>query len=287
VSDLHATIAALAVAVNDLVERRPDSRLVFVVHGRNLELRDELYTFLRALDLKPLSFADAVRATNKASPYVLEVINTAFEEAQAFVVLFTPDDEARLRHEFVGSDDGPHERELTPQPRPNVLLEAGMALGRYPERTILVEVGKLRPISDLGGLHAIRLSDDTDHRYALADRLRAAGCKVDTSTGAWLKAGKFSVARKLQEQALNASSSSHEQPITKADKQPVAAHLTSQKKAIIKLLSVHASMRLSEVAKRLGISKEIAYKDLEELLAVGLLKKVNPNGGLIWHWALN
>ena len=31
-----------------------DPRSVFVIHGRNLKVRDEVVSFLRALDLKPV-----------------------------------------------------------------------------------------------------------------------------------------------------------------------------------------------------------------------------------------
>jgi len=66
-------------------------------------------------------------------------------------VLFTPDDEARQRDEFHTPHDEAYETELTPQARPNVLFEAGMAMGRDERRTILVQLGKVRPFSDIAG----------------------------------------------------------------------------------------------------------------------------------------
>jgi len=38
--------------------------------------------------------------------------------------VFTPDDEARLKQQFVRPSDPPLEKELTGQSRPNVLFEA-------------------------------------------------------------------------------------------------------------------------------------------------------------------
>ena len=108
-------------------ELRPaaSARDVFVVHGRNDKARDALFAFLRSIKLDPLEWAEAVRFTGKPMPYVGEVLDAAFTRAHAVVVLFTPDDEARLKKEFRTDNDPPHEIEPTGQARPNVLFEAG------------------------------------------------------------------------------------------------------------------------------------------------------------------
>ncbi len=69
------------------------------------------------------------------------------------VALFTGDDEAHLRAALLGPDE--EQETLTPQPRPNVLFEAGMAFGLHPDRVVLVEVGRLRGLSDLTGRHVV------------------------------------------------------------------------------------------------------------------------------------
>ncbi len=107
---------------------------VFVVHGRDLDARDSVFAFLRSLALKPLEWNQALRLTKKGSPYVGEVLDAAFSEAAAVVVLLTPDDEARLKPEFLQPRDPVHERNLTGQARSNVLFEAGMAFGKSPIR---------------------------------------------------------------------------------------------------------------------------------------------------------
>ena len=74
------------------------------------------------------------------------------------------------------------------QPRPNVLLEAGMALAVDPDNTVLVEIGRIRRASDLDGLNTVRLSNASEARYALRNRLITAGCAV-AETGDWLQPG--------------------------------------------------------------------------------------------------
>ena len=44
-----------------------NARKVFVVHGRNLAARDALFEFLRAVDLHPVEWSEAVQLTGKPS----------------------------------------------------------------------------------------------------------------------------------------------------------------------------------------------------------------------------
>ena len=168
-----------------------DIREVFVVHGRNNTARDALFEFLRSIDLHPLEWAEAVEATGKASPYIGEILDLAFSRAHAVLVLFTPDDEARLRMSFQDVEDPPHETQLTGQARPNVLFEAGMAMAHNQDRTIMVELGTLRPFSDIGGRHVIRLDNSSQRRQELAQRLRTAGCPVKLEGTDWHTKGDF------------------------------------------------------------------------------------------------
>ena len=168
---------------------------VFVVHGRDLAARDAVFAFLRSLALRPLEWNQALRLTRKGSPYVGEILDAAFGEAAAIVVLLTPDDEARLKREFVHHRDPSFERELSGQARANVLFEAGMAFGKNANSTVLVQLGETRPFSDVGGRHVIHLSDSPASRQEFATKLANAGCNVDTSGTDWLTAGSFQVSR--------------------------------------------------------------------------------------------
>lgn len=164
---------------------------VFVVHGRDLGARDAVFAFVRSIGLRPLEWTQALRLTKKGSPYVGEILDAAFREAAAIIVLLTPDEEARLKPEFVSSGDTKQDKQLAGQARPNVLFEAGMAFGRDPNSTILVQLGDTRPFSDIGGRHVLHLSDNPASRQEFVTKLANAGCNVDTSGTNWLSAGSF------------------------------------------------------------------------------------------------
>jgi len=164
-----------------------DPRKVMVVHGRDEEARRAMFDFLRALGLAPQEWSALVAATGSAAPYVGQVLERAFQVAKAVVVLFTPDDEGWLKEEFRQAHDPPEETQPTPQPRPNVLFEAGMALGVHPNRTVLVELGRLRPFSDIYGRHVVRLDQTEGPLREIARRLRTAGCDVDESGSDWAR----------------------------------------------------------------------------------------------------
>jgi predicted nucleotide-binding protein len=178
-------------APDDTLKFAEDRRKVMVVLGRNPALGAALFTFLRTIDLLPLEWTQLVGTANTGAPYIGQVLDAAFSQSQAVVVLSTPDDIAYLRGDLV--PDGDPENEATPegQARPNVFYEAGMAMGRFPTRTIFVEVGTMRSASDLGGIHAVRMNEGPECRRDLAKRLEDAGCEVNTDGTDWLSAGAF------------------------------------------------------------------------------------------------
>jgi predicted nucleotide-binding protein len=170
---------------------RVDPRRVMVVYGRDSDARRAMFDFLRALGLEPGEWRKLIAETEKAAPYIGEVLERAFERAAAVVVLFTPDDEAKLRDSFVTKSDPDYERELTPQARPNVIFEAGMAFGLHPDRTLLVELGEMRPFSDVFGRHVVRIDGTEAPLRDIAGRLKTAGCRVDDSGDDWVDPSRF------------------------------------------------------------------------------------------------
>lgn len=167
-----------------------DNRTVFVVHGRNEALRKAMFDFLRSINLAPMEWTTAVALTGEGSPFIGQVLDTAFNTATAIVVLMTPDEVAYLQPRYA-SGEGDKEAQPAGQARPNVLFEAGMALGRDAKRTVLVEIGEVRPFSDVAGRHAIRLDNSTASRQSLAMRLETAGCRVDLAGTDWHNTGDF------------------------------------------------------------------------------------------------
>ena len=140
----------------------------------------------------PTEWNSAIAQTKKGSPYIGQVLDAGFSKAVATVVLLTPDDEARLKNEFFRRKSDPgYEAKLTGQPRPNVLFEAGMAFGHHPDNTVIVQVGKIRPISDLTGRHIVHLDDSVETRHQLIIKLKAARCPVDDTGTDWHAAGEF------------------------------------------------------------------------------------------------
>jgi len=171
-----------------------DKKNVVVVYGRNEKLKDSMFNFLAAIGLKPLDWIQlktaAIKSTGKGTPYTGEIVANAFGQ-RAVLVLLTGDDKAILRKKFWKKNDPPYERELTPQARPNVLFEAGMAIGRSDERTILVEIGTVRQWTDIAGRHVTRFDGSPQKRQELVEELKAVGCEVDTSGSHWMDVGDF------------------------------------------------------------------------------------------------
>ncbi|GGL14637.1 hypothetical protein Sme01_18480 [Sphaerisporangium melleum] len=167
-------------------------RNVFVVHGRDRRLRDAFFDFLRALDLRPLEWTQLVRLSGGASPFLGDVVVRAPDHTQAALVLLSPDDVVSLHPELHKANEDPFEVRPTCQPRPNVLIELGIALGSYPDRTVIVHVGRHKPIADLNGRTYLRFDGSATALGKIAEALKAAGCAVDDTGMDWRNPARFS-----------------------------------------------------------------------------------------------
>jgi len=157
---------------------------VMVIYGHDKEANDALFSWLRAIGLEPLEWTQLIHASGSASPFIGEVLDRTLRDVQAVVAFFTPDEYV------IANEPAPAPRRL--QARPNVLIEAGMALITHPTRTIIVVLGDQELPSDLAGRHYVRLSGSgVEPLNDLAGRLSDAGCDVVRSGNDWLRAGRF------------------------------------------------------------------------------------------------
>lgn len=187
--------AAITLPRQDVLPRL-DARKVFVVYGRNLAPYQAMVHFLRALGLDVLAFEE-VAASCGGSAFIGDIVRDGMERAQGVIVLLTPDEYSTLAARLVQPIDTAEEVARW-QARPNVIFEAGMALGIAEPRTILVSVGVGgSPFSDISGRHIVRLDNRPEARALLRDKLIRIGCSVDTTRTDWASprfAGDFSPA---------------------------------------------------------------------------------------------
>lgn len=152
----------------------PANRKVFIVRGQDQRPVDVLEKFLHFAGLEIMSWNDAEDLTGETQPDTYDVIVEAMKAAAAIIIILSPDDEARLKEEFAGTM-----QDFEGQPRQNVLLEAGMAFSMDRNRTILVESGSRRPISDIAGFNWVTMDGSWANRDKLIKRLKRAGAQVN------------------------------------------------------------------------------------------------------------
>jgi predicted nucleotide-binding protein len=177
---------------------------VFVVHGRDRAVADSMFQLLRALGLNPIESNVAIGYTRTAAPSIMQIITKAFERAAAAVCVFTPDEEIELKQQFRDPADEDDSRRWS-QARPNVYFEAGIALALRPTATVLVEVGRVRYFSDVGGVHVARLGQSATSRNDFVVKLRNAGLAPNTTGNHWLSVGTFTPTLGLKETAAAAN----------------------------------------------------------------------------------
>jgi predicted nucleotide-binding protein len=160
-------------------------KAVMVIYGHDKPANDALFDWLRAIGLQPREWSQLIHGSRSASPFIGDVLEKALRDVQAVIAFFTPD-------EYVTAaapedhDAGRH------QARPNVLIEAGMALITHPTRTIIAVLGTQELPSDLAGRHYIRISHTAvEPLHDLAARLHDAGCDTDITGNDWLSPTRF------------------------------------------------------------------------------------------------
>lgn len=136
------------------------SKRIFIIHGHDKAAHATLRKFIKSLGLTELAFEKVADEFDDPNPFIAEVVMKGIDIADAVIALFTPDERAALYPPDAAEASANNEARW--QPRPNVIFEAGVALGLAPERTILVTLGSdIRLFSDLSGKHFIDLTSPT------------------------------------------------------------------------------------------------------------------------------
>lgn len=165
-----------------LIQDRTPER-VFLVHGRNQRKVAKIKRLMEeGFGLTVVGWEAARRNVRQARPSIYDIVLQGIEMSQATVVLFTDDEEVRLRKKFATSEDyEKHTSEpLQRQARPNVFIEAGYAHGVRPRHTLFVSwpdrAHLVRWPSDFEGSHFVRFDNKGVARDVLRSRLLEARC---------------------------------------------------------------------------------------------------------------
>jgi predicted nucleotide-binding protein len=163
-----------------------DRKAVMVIYGHDREANAAMFSWLHDIGLQPKEWSQLINLSGSASPYIGDVLDRTFKSVQAVIAFFTPDERVRER-----GMDRPGSGPWRLQSRPNVLIEAGMALVTHPDRTVLVVLGPQELPSDLAGRHYIRLDGTPGSLNNMANRLQSAGCEIDQTGTHWLDPARF------------------------------------------------------------------------------------------------
>lgn len=144
---------------------------VFVAHGHDIDLRDEVVVFLRLLGLDPIVIDQTATEGLTIVESVEKYSNVSFA-----VVILTPDDvggEARV------------DTSLRPRARQNVILEWGFFIGRLGRDRVTAlyknNGNELELPSNQGGLRYHKIETGGKWRGGLVRELEIAGIPVDAA----------------------------------------------------------------------------------------------------------
>lgn len=154
---------------NDEVEFTRD---VFIVHGHDGDLKNELARFLQRLDFNPI----ILHEQPDRGQTILQKLQFEGAKVGYAFILHTPDDEGRKKDPAL---------QLTPRSRQNVVFEHGMFVGQFSHLRVcaIVKEGVEIP-SDLSGVIYKRIPTDgglDSIVFQLVRELRAAGYIIDAN----------------------------------------------------------------------------------------------------------
>jgi predicted nucleotide-binding protein len=143
------------------------SKKVFIVHGRNNELKETVSRFLDKLGLEPIILHEQPNAGKTIIEKFLDYADVSFA-----VILMTPDDRGGLKDELFEN------QKL--RARQNVILELGFFLGRIGrERTCIIYDQTVERPSDYDGVLYIPFDDKGAWQLSLAKEMKNAMLPFD------------------------------------------------------------------------------------------------------------
>jgi predicted nucleotide-binding protein len=148
-------------------QRAVSARAVFVVHGRNEEIKQTVARFLEKLLL------DAIILNERPNQgkTLIEKFEANSNDVEFAVVLLTPDDSG-------GPASEP--QNTHPRARQNVILELGYFIGRLGrERVCAILMDGVETPSDIHGVVYVPYDPNGAWRITLAREIKAAGIEVD------------------------------------------------------------------------------------------------------------
>ncbi|QMU56410.1 MAG: nucleotide-binding protein [Candidatus Mycalebacterium zealandia] len=150
-------------------EKPKNTNEVFIVHGRNNEIKQEVARFLTTLKLNPV----ILHEQPNQGQTIIEKFENHAEQTGFAVVLLTGDDVGALKEE---------ENEPQPRARQNAILELGFFMGKLGRNRVcaLVEKGVKIP-SDYSGVVYITLDKEGVWKLNLIKELKTAGLNVDAN----------------------------------------------------------------------------------------------------------
>lgn len=143
-----------------------DSRKIFVVHGRDTEVKETVARFLENLDLEPV----ILHEQSNGGKMIIEKFEANSYNVAFAVILITPDDMGRANTDV----------EWKPRARQNVVLELGYFIGKLGRsRVCALRQGEVEDPSDMAGIVYVPYDSAGGWKIQLCRELQAAGLTID------------------------------------------------------------------------------------------------------------
>lgn len=139
---------------------------VFVVHGRNNEVKETVARFIEKLGLIPI----ILHEQPNGGKTIIEKFED-YSDVGFAVILMTPDDKGCL----AGNEDAFNDRA-----RQNVIFEHGYFIGKLGRRKVIALVkGDLELPSDISGVIYLGIDNGGAWKFELAKEIKSAGYNID------------------------------------------------------------------------------------------------------------